>query len=248
MQQEKLKNTYIDLSDNFEVAWNIYLANWRNYLVFLLVINLPLAIISALIPQPTEGNTIFENPVIFAFSVINLLLGILLNLAISILIEKNILEENINAQSALTKAIPKLSIAFIIAMVLFFIISIGFLLLIIPGIYLSIIFAFTTQAIALRNCNFDAFQYSYKLIQKQWWKVFGRLLQIGISSLILFLLFFSIPSVFILPLLSAFPPVQFLIQVILSLISSIVAYFFITAFNVYFLNLDYLKNGLPLKA
>ena len=249
MQQEKLKNTYLDLSDNFEIAWNIYLTNWRTYLVFLLVINLPLAIISALIPQPTAGSTTADfNPLIFVFSLINGIFGILLNLAISILTEKNIFGSIINAKSALKKAVPKVFITFIIAFIFSFIILIGFLLLLIPGIYISVIFAFITPAIALRNCQLNAFKYSYNLVQNQWWKVFGRLLQIVISSLILLLLFFTIPSIFMVPLLSSFPLIQTVMQIILALISSIISYFFITAFTVYFLNLDYLKNGLPLKA
>jgi hypothetical protein len=249
MQQETLKNTYIDLSDNLEFAWNIYLGNWRTYLVFLLVINLPLAIVSALIPQPTAGSTPAEfNPLLLVFAAVNGILSILLNLAISILTEKNIFEQNINAQSALKKSLPKLPIGVIVGLLFFLIIFIGLTLFVIPGIYMVVIFAFCTPAIALRNCQFNAFQYSYNLVKGKWWKVFGRLLQLVIALLILSLLFFTIPSIFLLPLLTSFPIIQGVTQVILALISSLIGYFFITAFTVYFLNLDYFKHGLPLKA
>lgn len=246
MSQEQLKTTYIDISDNFEIGWNIFLEQKNNLLWLLLGLNLPVAIVEQFVPDPNPETGV-SSPIIIPFLIIANIIGILINLAIHIITERSIYRESVNSTLALQKASSKLLITFVIGFLFIIITFLGGLLFLIPGIYLAIIFGFFTEAIALRNCNFDAFTYSRNLVKGQFWKVFGRLFLLGISFFAL-LLFFMIPMSLISIFLAELPLMQGLIEVILSLAIAIVSYFFAITFTVYFLNLDYLKNGLPQRA
>ncbi len=246
-----IENTYISFKYNIELAWKIFKTNLGIYLTFLLFsisIDLPFTIITNLMIQPsvesypTELFKLFE---IYWF--INMTLNLLILLLISILTENNIVGSSINFESALKKALAKIPINIIVGILFIFLFGIGFFFFVIPGFYIYVIFSFFPEAIALRNCQFDAFEYSYKLVKNQFWKVFFRFLQFGFSFFILSLLV-NLPLSLINNLLSSLPIIQTIFQIILGLISSIAIYFSMTAYTVYFLNLDYLKNGKPLKA
>jgi uncharacterized membrane protein len=83
------------------------------------------------------------------------------------------------------------------------IISIGFVLLIIPGIYFAVSYAFVYQLIVDKGLNvWEAMELSRKTVTKQWFKFFGLSLLSGISILVSALpfgigLIWSIPMVYI---------------------------------------------------
>ncbi len=78
-------------------------------------------------------------------------------------------------------------------------VAIGFLLLIVPGIYLSIAYALALPLVADRNMGpWEALETSRKLVTKHWWMVFGILIiasiLMGISAF-----FFLIPLIWTVP-------------------------------------------------
>lgn len=78
------------------------------------------------------------------------------------------------------------------------IIGIGTLLLIIPGIMLSVYFCFVVQAIIIREKKgLDALQYSYQLILGKWWDVALTMFFFGLITSLYLLLIFGIPYLII---------------------------------------------------
>jgi len=80
---------------------------------------------------------------------------------------------------------------------------IGFVLLILPGIYLSIAYVFTLPLIADKNMTvWEAMEFSRKSVTKHWFKVFGLLfllsLMMAVGTLALGIgLIWAIPLMFV---------------------------------------------------
>src|SRR5947209_14598151 len=63
----------------------------------------------------------------------------------------------------------------VVAMIIYYIaVGIGFVLIILPGIYLLVRFLFVPQAIVVERAEiFQAFSRSSELVQGNWWRIFG---------------------------------------------------------------------------
>lgn len=136
--------------------------------------------------------------------------------------------------STLRFALSRLPQVMLVAIVLAIIFSVAFILLIIPGVIVAIYFNFAIAAASLRGVDLQALSYSQKLVQGQWWRVFGILFGIGLLSgitagLIYWLGNLLVPTIGIVAL-----PVYF--------IGSFVAFFLGIPAIVFFLNEDYLAH------
>src|SRR5690606_9946303 len=66
------------------------------------------------------------------------------------------------------------------------IILIGFLLLIIPGIILSVWFAFASYILILDNAGIvDSLRRSRESVRGRWWGVFGRLILVSVVAILI---------------------------------------------------------------
>jgi hypothetical protein len=73
--------------------------------------------------------------------------------------------------------VPQLVLASVVSTVLM---SLGFLLFVLPGIYLAVAWAFTYPVLVDNKCSFwSAMELSRRTVTHQWWKVFGLMLAIG---------------------------------------------------------------------
>lgn len=67
-------------------------------------------------------------------------------------------------------------------------VSLGFILLILPGIYLAVAYTFVNYLIVFRKMDFwPAMEYSRKIISKEWFSIFGFMIVLGLINLAGFL-------------------------------------------------------------
>lgn len=232
MDQEKLKTSYLEIGDILYLTLDILTAKWQTLLLILLIINLPLLLIGQFIPG---------NPFSSFYIIIYAIFSALEWLALLVLTEKTILDENVDAKLALKKGFYKLRtqfVNFLVMWVIYFIfVGLGLILFIIPGIYIAITHYFFSEAIALRNANFfESFQYSRNLVEGNSCKVLllAFLATITTGNLVT-------PSNF----LPELPGVEALLIILIKLFLSFIFYIVRIIITVCFLNLDYVKNGLP---
>jgi hypothetical protein len=84
---------------------------------------------------------------------------------------------------AFRRAAPAFVPAVLVVLLYALAVVVGFVLLVIPGIWLSVRWYFGAQAVAAEaRRGTDAFSRSEQLVQGNWWRVFGILLLIGLIA------------------------------------------------------------------
>jgi hypothetical protein len=233
MHQQKLKNSSLSIGDILQITIDIFKSKWDTLLIILIGINFPLLLVEQLTPKGL---------IHFSFwIIINIIVITLEWLAIVLITEKTILDENITSKLAIKRGFDKLKTQLfnLLVMWIIYIISIivGFILFIIPGFYMGITHFFFSEAIALRNATFfQSFQYSRNLVEGNFCKVFI------LSSLTSAT--FSLPNDF----LPISPTLGTILMIIFQLFFTFIYYIMRIIVTVSFLNLDYVKNGLPNRA
>lgn len=154
----------------------IFLAAFVLYVVISIIVQIVLGIFFPSPPPPAEPNylnqmivTILSYPVLMP-----LIVGIIM-LAIHYSRGERLTFQSIFHYYHLT---GRLSLA---ALLIYILTVIGFVLLILPGIYLSIAYIFTLPLIADKGMNvWEAMELSRKTVTKHWFKVFGLFLLLSI--------------------------------------------------------------------
>ncbi len=170
-------------------SWNAYWSNalkvWKLY-IFLFIPLVFFSFIAELtnIIQSGAGTLIMVLAVIFA-----IIFSLLVTIAVYLQFN-NILQgkegKDSDVQSLLTDATPLFWPYILTYLVNRILLTIGFILLIVPGIILTVFWVFTEAAVILRGKQYmSALDYSYALVQGRWWRVAGYMLSISIISLIL---------------------------------------------------------------
>jgi hypothetical protein len=204
---EKLK--IIKVGDLLKETFSDYRQNWQKF-GYLLVIPLVLFYLMTLISYTIE---IYQQSLslwfVVLFGIISIIIFfifyifyIFVYIAQFLLIKDLSAEVNFgNLSDWLKKAKPYfwriIAISIVYALATFF----GILLLIIPGVFFMVAYAFTVYAGIIEDINFEnSFGYSRKLVKGYWWAVFGRF----ILGLLLLYLFVGLISLFFIPLKSLF--------------------------------------------
>jgi hypothetical protein len=242
MIPENLQNSLLDIGEYLSMGWSEFTKNFKTFLILMLLINLPIAIVGLFLPT-TEEPTASEMGITVVFGLLSVILGTLAALAIPKVIECSIQGQMLNATTALQTALPKLLIALLVSFVASLLVGIGFILLFIPGIWLGVLLSFTFHAVALRDCGFNALDYSRSLVKGRWWSVFGRSFLLGFCFVLLFLILAL--AVGIIGGLISLVGLGIAVQVLSSLIFALINYYGTTVYTIMFLNFDYTRN-LPL--
>jgi hypothetical protein len=84
--------------------------------------------------------------------------------------------QTIDLGGAASQALGRIGTIIPTSIVIFIGIILASLLLLIPGIYLSVVWAFAIYAVVLENCSvFESLKYSKSLVKGRWWPVFGSM-------------------------------------------------------------------------
>ena len=74
---------------------------------------------------------------------------------------------------------------FVTTLLLYILVFIGFVLLVLPGIYLSVSYTFATALVAEKGLSpWHALETSRKAISRKWWRMFGLYLVLGLINLL----------------------------------------------------------------
>jgi len=233
MYQGKLKNSVLDVSDILYITLDILTLRWQTLLLILIVTNFPLLLIEQLIPAYISSIPLF----LIIYAIVTTLEW----LALLIITEKTILDEKVDFELALKRGFYKLRTVLVNLLVMwiiyFLFVGVGLIFFIIPGLYIAIIHYFFSEAIALRNASFfESFQYSRDLVEGNFCKVIiiASLASITSGNLVT-------PSDF----LPQSPILESILVIVFQLCLSFIFYILRIIITVSFLNLDYVKNGLP---
>ncbi|MBP0009943.1 hypothetical protein [Roseofilum sp. Belize Diploria] len=228
--QHSLKKSLLGVPEYLSIGWSEFTKNIQIFCIFTLITNLPLL----LSEQLSGGLGIL-------LSIIGNVLLIVVGLAVPNVVERSIRGQSVEMMTVLENAAPKFFIAFVVSIAVSMLVALGLIVLIVPGIWLSIRYSFTYYAIALRDCGFDAMGYSQSLVKGRWWAAFGRFVLLGLSVFIPILLL-----TFAAGIISGFLGMVGLTiaaLAVLYLAIGIIGYYFATVSVIMFLNFDYTAQG-----
>lgn len=181
-------------------AFSLYRQNFALFAGIVAVLQIPLAIINGLIaataPQPvTTGANSLSNIPNFSGSIgasagsslLGLIFGAVITGALAQAISARYLGRDITIGGAYASVGAGTVVFLIAASILYgIIVGIGFILLVIPGIYLIVRFLFVPEAIVLERTGIlGAFGRSSELVKGSWWRVFGIGLLVFIITAVL---------------------------------------------------------------
>jgi uncharacterized membrane protein len=153
-----------------------FLAAFGVYVLIAIVIHIVLSIFFPSPPPPAEPNYLNQQIVtILSYPVLMPLIVGIIMLAINYSRGESLEFKSIFNYYHL---VGKLALAGLLMYMLTFI---GVLLLLLPGIYLSVAYIFTLPLIADKGMDvWEAMEYSRKTVTKKWFKVFGLLFLLGL--------------------------------------------------------------------
>ncbi len=92
--------------------------------------------------------------------------------------------QTIDLGGAASQALGRIGTIVPTSIVIFIGVVLASLLLLIPGIYLGIVWTFAIYAVVLENCSvFESLEYSKSLVKGRWWPVFGSIFAGGLIML-----------------------------------------------------------------
>jgi hypothetical protein len=120
-----------------------------------------------------------------AYMVMALLSGIVnvfMSIAIILAIQNNALTVMESYKQSMLFFLRYIGLSIVMSVLLF----LGFLILIIPGIILSVWFAFSTFVLVVERASIiDSLKKSREYVRGRWWAVFGRILLLGLVMLVI---------------------------------------------------------------
>jgi hypothetical protein len=246
----KIKSQQFRMRDILGDGWRLYRANFRNILLVILCVYIPINLIIAFV----HVGHLVENKRLHLLvdnipRILHTFIGIIATIAIAYLVEKSIHGQSITWRNSLRYGLSRWTSAIEATILAGLIVTGMTLLLIIPGIIWSMYYSFVTYIVALRNLDGrTALDYSKNLVQGQWWRVCG--IQFIIFVLDVFLeIIVGLAIVVVIVKLTSHNQFSLILSNTLTIVPNtlvdIGGALFTVMRIVFFLNTDYLKRSSP---
>jgi len=163
----------IPIADIIKNGWELYTENFQKFLIPILIMALPYAILFLLQYYGRTWAAIFIVIVFVSIIMIELWLGIYFIL----MIDKIYNKQKIDTNKLLEEAFKKIASYFWVCVLMALVIIAGLILIIIPGIIFTIWFNFAPYANVLENKKgITALKASKELVEKRWFATCWRLI------------------------------------------------------------------------
>lgn len=187
-----VKERKLEFWDIISQGWKIFWFKFRDIFFVSIIAQIPtyaISFLSSTLSQDLSGNTSTIFILIFLF-IITIFLGLISSMSVATIVENIVDGKDVTLLEVIKESSNKWGGAFV-TMLLSGIIQVALtLLFVIPGIIYSVYYFFVLYAFVLRDkYASEALSYSKKLIEGQWWRIFGITLGIGFV--------FGIPSFFV---------------------------------------------------
>ncbi len=225
------------LGDIIREGWRIYFEKKSTILPIVLIIYGPFLVLLALIPEQELTESLGQTDFILLQQFIFILIGfvaLISNVGIAHVVEKTILGEAVGWRGALRFGAARWLAAFLTNLLASLILFGLMLLFLIPGIIWSVYYNFWIYAVANRGLSGKkALDYSKSLVKGQWWRVCG--IQVVLMTIV------GTATLLVNRLLALIPAPQ-AVTALNSLAAFLAASVLAVMLNVWFLNMDYLRN------
>ncbi len=170
-------------SQLFKDAFGIFS---QNIVLFLGILIVPVVfsfVTGLFAPTPAEQSVgIGFSPAYMIMALLSAIVNVFMSIAIILAIQNKSLTVMESYKQSMPFFWRYLGMSIILGVIIF----LGFLLLIIPGIILSIWFAFSSFVlVAERTSIIDSLKKSREYVRGRWWAVFGRILLLGLAMLVI---------------------------------------------------------------
>lgn len=162
-------------------GWEIFKANALPFIGFTLLCFLILGLISALLPYPLGSGNVEDGE-----GGLGIVSSILLNLLIPgiYIVAFQVARNRPTAFGDFFKGFNRVLPILLLAFISGFLIAIGSLCFLLPGIYLAVSYMFSLPLLLDKNLDFwPAMETSRKLITKKWFSFFGFALVLGLINI-----------------------------------------------------------------
>lgn len=220
------------------VAWTIWVENLAVIAALTAAIYVPINGLVAVV-QESRGDVEWDPSTImtdiYLGSALEVVFGVLLQVAISFIVARAVAGRKTSLGEAFSLTLSRWGSALGASILSALAAGVGLVFLVLPGIYLAVRMTFAINAAALRDEGAaDSLAYSGKLVEGQWWKVFGFVFLLFVLAS---MCHFGVSAA------GTYLPESVALTVLLDTVGDVAASFTTVASVVLFLNLDGLRYG-----
>jgi hypothetical protein len=227
----------LELERLMSMGWTVYKHHFRSIAILVLIVAIPLDLLFLFMPSP--ASQLSSNYEILLLQVVSGMIGVIFSslsfMAIYRLIESSLQGNPVSWIEAFRHALSRWGASLTTWLTAWLILIGLFLLLVVPGIVWSVYYSFLLMVVSVRGLTGKAaLDYSKKLVEGRWWRVFGFQ-----TVFMLFPLTFSFAMKPIVELFAAFP----FAKLVASLVYAIFFVYTITMSMLFFLNLESIRDN-----